>query len=200
MTAVEDLQSATAVKPCPAPRVAHEQPFRHSVGCWRGAPSSRHACQGVSSTHSCSGHPLAAFVAGRAEHCDAVRVDRPVRTPSPFELDVIVNSVRDAWQKQKSPMGIERDSRWLLYAIFHPERCRKSGSLVIRRSSVRLWPNARTRTRRAQLAAECPATVAEGRSTAAQIQAMLKAELGTASSPRIREWQRRVEKYGLLSP
>lgn len=127
--------------------------------------------------------------------------DRPVRTPPTFQLDDIVNSVRNEWQERRSLDGVSaREMRWLPYAIFHPEANREvwlardsafmgaalgrvrehaRGVRSLLRNVLRLWPK------------ELP--------IAAQIQRVLKEELKAATSPRLREWQRRVEKYGLLS-
>jgi hypothetical protein len=127
--------------------------------------------------------------------------DRPERKPPPFQLDAIVHSVRDAWHSQKSLAALSnRELRWLPHIIFHPEakrdawlandaefmvaalvRMRERARAVrgLLRNLIRLWPK--------ELAA------------AAQIQSVLNAELRAATTPRLQEWRRRVEKYGLLS-
>jgi hypothetical protein len=124
-----------------------------------------------------------------------------VRIPPTFQLDVIVNSVREEWKERRSLEGLSRrDMRWLPHAIFHPEADReawlardsafmvealgrmRSHARAVRsllRNVIRLWPK--------ELGA------------AAQIQGELKEALRATTSPRLREWHRRVEKYGLLS-
>ena len=127
--------------------------------------------------------------------------DRPERKPPTFQLDTIVHSVRHAWQAQKSLAGLSsREIRWLPHAIFHPEAkrdawlaqdgtfmtaalssMRERGRAVrsLLRNMIRLWP--------------------KDLATAQQIQSMLNAQLRTATSPRLQEWRRRVDTYGLLS-
>jgi hypothetical protein len=127
--------------------------------------------------------------------------DRPERKPPTFQLDTIVHSVRHAWQAQKSLAGLSsREIRWLPHAIFHPEAKRDAwlahdvtfmtaalssmserGRAVrsLLRNMIRLWP--------------------KDLATAQQIQSMLNMQLRTATSPRLQEWRRRVDAYGLLS-
>src|SRR6187401_1960621 len=53
--------------------------------------------------------------------------DRPVRTPPPFQLDVIVNRIRDEWRERRDLLGLpSREARWLPHAIFHPEPDRQA--------------------------------------------------------------------------
>jgi hypothetical protein len=127
--------------------------------------------------------------------------DRPVRMPPAFHLDVIVDRVREEWGKRESLNGLSgRELQWLPHALFHPEADRKAwlandvefvGAALGRmrerpramrsllQKVLRLWPK--------ELGA------------AGRIQEVLKEELRAATSPRLREWHRRVEKYGLLS-
>lgn len=127
--------------------------------------------------------------------------DRPVRVIPTFQLDVIVDSVRSGWHQRKSLEALSRrEMRWLPHAIFHPEAnkeawlardksfmvaalgsMRQHGRSVrsLLRNLIRLWPS--------------------DLSTAGQIRSVLNEELRSATSSRLREWHRRVEKYQLLS-
>lgn len=127
--------------------------------------------------------------------------DRPERKPLAFQLDAIVQTVRQTWRAQKSLAGLTgREIRWLPHVIFHPEgnqnawlaqdvpfmtaalssmseRGRAVRSLL--RNVIRLWPNELT--------------------AAPQIRSMLDTQLRTDTSSRLGVWRRRVEQYRLLS-
>lgn len=127
--------------------------------------------------------------------------DRPERKLPVFELDRIVRDVEDRWKTEETLDGLSpRESRWLPHVLFHPESDRdawlsRNSGLVeaalqrirqrpatlraLLRNVLRVWP------------AELP--------SAPRIWRLLLNELPQATSPRLREWARRTQEYGLLT-
>ncbi|WP_291980616.1 EH signature domain-containing protein [Luteitalea sp.] len=140
-------------------------------------------------------------LSGMATTISTQWADRPERKPPTFQLDPIVQRVREAWRANKGLDGLtQREVRWLPHAVFHPEayrdqwlardsdlmtsvltrvRERPRGIRSLLRNVIRLWPS------------ELPVL--------GRIESVLANDLLSATSPRLKEWSERVRKYSLLS-
>jgi hypothetical protein len=133
-------------------------------------------------------------------HLAGMWSDRPERKLPTFQLDEFVTSVEGAWRAGKNLESLTgREAKWLPHVVFHPEADRKAwlardsrlmgaalarikqrpGSMrALLKNVFRLWPT------------ELEAAPAIWRT--------LSSQLLIATSPKLREWNRRVQQYDLL--